>query len=291
MGRRALLNLGLAAMVVVLALVVWLEPGLERGEGPIRLTALAADEVGHVLIRRPGDDDIMLERRGGQWHMTAPIQAPANEFRIEPLLRVVEATSHARFEPAPGDLARYGLDRPRASLRIGDVRIEFGDTEPIDHRRYLRIGAEVHLVDDHYLHRLQAGWPSFVSNSLLPEGARLVRLELPEFTLEQDAEGRWAIEPEQDISMDALNRLVDAWTHARALFVDRYDGDAVQGTVAVTLAGAERPLEFAILESEVDLVLALPEAGLVYHLGSEQGARMLSPAPAFPPDVDEPDLP
>jgi hypothetical protein len=277
MGTRVLLNLGLAVLVLALVLVIWLDPGRE-GEAP-RLTGLAAGAVTRIVIRHGGDDEIRIERGNGQWRMSAPLQAAANEFRIEPLLRVVEATSHARFEAVAGELSRYGLDPPRAVLRADDVEIAFGDTEPIDHRRYMRVGATVHLVEDHYLHRLQAGYPAFVSNRLLPDGGRPVRVELPQFTIAQDALGRWTIEPERDVPIDALDRLVDAWAEARAIIVDRYHGDVAQGTVRVTLEGEVQALEFLVMESEVDLVLALPGSGLVYHLGSEQGARMMDLAP------------
>jgi hypothetical protein len=284
MRRRLLLNVGLAAIVAALVLVVWLEPGIDRETGPARLTALDADVIGRIEIQRSGHDGIIIERSDGQWRLLAPLEAPANEFRIEPLLRIADATTHAHFEAGAGELARYGLDPPRAVLRIDDVEIAFGDTEALDHRRYMRIGNVVHLVEDHYLHRLQTGYASFVSNRLLPEGSRPVRLSLPDFTLAMDAEGRWNTAPEQDFSMDALNRIVDAWIHARAIIVDAYDGDAAQGTISVSLLGRDEPIEFHVIESDVDLILALPEAGLVYHLGSDQGIRMLGRTP----HADEP---
>ncbi len=280
MLKRLLLNLGLAVMVAALVLVVWLEPGIDRDAGSTRLTALAVEEIARIMIQRSGHDEIVLERgEHSQWRLSAPLQAPANEFRIEPLLQIVNATSHARFAAAPGELAGFGLDPPRAVLRIGTVDIAFGDTEPIDHRRYVQVGNIVHLVDDNYLDRLELGPASFVSNRLLPAGSHPVRLVLPDFTIEQDAQGRWRIEPEREISMDALNQIVDAWTHANALLVQPYDGDVAQGKISITLQGSGQPLEYHIIESEADLVLALPEAGLVYHLGSDQGSRMLKPTP------------
>lgn len=285
MKKRLLLNLGLAVMVAALVLVVWFEPGIDREAGSVRLTTLAAEEISTIRIQRSGQDEIELERgKDGQWRLTAPLQAPANEFRIEPLLQIAGATSHVRFAAEPGELAGFGLDPPRAVLRIDAVDIAFGDTEPLDHRRYVQIGNIVHLVDDHYLHRLQLGPASFVSNRLLPAGSHPVRLALPDFTIEQDAQGRWSIDPEQEISMDALNQIVDAWTHASALLVEVYDGGEAQGKISISLQGSEQPLEYLVIESQVDFVLALPEAGLVYHLGSDQGDRMLKPAP----DLDAP---
>lgn len=278
MGRRALLNVGLIVLVCVLALVVWFEPGLERGDAPVRLTELAVGDVDRISIRANGDD-IEMVRTEGEWRMTAPIDVAANGFRIEPLLRVVEATSHSRFRPPAGELSRYGLGTPHALLRANDIEIAFGDSEPIDHRRYVNVGGVVHLIDDHYLHRLQAGFPSFASNRLLPDGARPVAFAFPQFTIAQDAAGLWKMSPERELSMDALNGFVDAWTDARALFIDRYAGDESLGEITVTLRDAARPLTFLILETEADLALAA-DTGLVYHLGSEQGARLLDPAGA-----------
>ncbi len=277
MGRRALLNLVLAVMVIALVLVVWFEPGLEREDAPARLTGLAAGDVDRIGIRIAGGEDIEIMRAAGQWRITAPVDAEANEFRIEPLLRVVEARSYAHFEAEAGELARYGLAPPRALLRVNGVEIAFGDSEPIDHRRYARVGGVVHLIDDHYLPRLQAGLPAFVSNRLLPEGARPVAFVFPNLAVTQSADGRWQVEPERGLSMDAVNRFVDGWAHARAIFVDRHAGEPSQGEITVMLRGAEQPLTFLILETEADVVLAPAGTGLVYHLGSEQGARLLDP--------------
>lgn len=277
MGRRALLNLVLAVMVVALVMVVWFEPGLDREGAPARLTGLVAGDVDSIRIRIAGGEDIEIIRAAGRWRMTAPVAAEANEFRIEPLLRVVEAQSHASFEAEARELARYGLEPPRALLRVNGVEIAFGDTEPIDHRRYVRVGGVVHLIDDHYLPRLQAGFPAFVSNRLLPEGARPVAFAFPELTITQSADGRWQVEPDRELSMDAMNRFVDGWVHARAIFVDRHAGGPAQGEIAVMLRGAEHPLTFLILETETDVVLAPVGTGLAYHLGSEQGARLLDP--------------
>lgn len=277
MSRRALLNLVLAVMVVALVLVVWFEPGLEREDAPAQLTRLAAGDVERIGIRIAGGEDIEIIRAAGQWRMTAPVDAEANEFRVEPLLRVVEAHSHARFEAEARELARYGLEPPRALLHVNGVEIAFGDAEPIDHRRYVRVGGVVHLIDDHYLPRLQAGFPAFVSNRLLPEGARPVALVLPNLAVTQSADGRWRVEPERGLSMDAVNRFIDGWVHARAIYVDRHAGEPAQGEITVTLQGAEQPLTFMILEAETDVVLAPAGTGLAYHLGSEQGARLLEP--------------
>ncbi len=279
MGRRALLNLGLAVTVVALVLVVWFEPGLERDDAPARLTDLAVGDVDRIGIRA-GGEDIDLMRTAGQWRMTAPLAAAANGFRIEPLLRVVEARSHTSFRAEADELGRYGLEPPRALLRVNDIEIAFGDTETVDHRRYMLAGGKVHLVDDHYLHRMQAGFPSFVSNSLLPEGARPVAFTFPHFSVTQSADGRWEIEPERELSMDTLNRFVEGWMHAHAIFVDRHDGGAGQGEITVTLRDTEQPLTFLILGTEVDLVLAPVGSGLAYHLGSEQGERLLDPGRA-----------
>lgn len=279
MGRRALLNLGLAALVAALALIAWLEPGLEREDATARLTGLAVSDVDRIEIRA-GGESIDLWRIEGRWRMTAPVETAANEFRIEPLLRVVEAQSHARFEAVAGELARYGLEPPRALLHVNDVEIAFGDTGPIDQRRYVRVGGFVHLVDDHYLSRLQAGFPSFVTNRLLPEDARPVAFRFPGLVLEQQADGRWRLDPDPALPMDALNRFVDGWTHARAIHIDRHDAESAEGEIVVTLRDRAQPLTFLILETESDVVLSPAGSGLAYHLGSEQGARLLDPLAA-----------
>jgi hypothetical protein len=52
------------------------------------------------------------------------------------------------------DLAKLGLDPPRITLQLNDLSIAFGDEDPIEHDRYVRIGDELLRVPDRFSARL-----------------------------------------------------------------------------------------------------------------------------------------
>lgn len=277
MNRRILLNLGLLALVALLAVIVYFEPGAVRDESSARLTGLSSTEVTRLEIRPAEGEAIVLVREAGQWQLESPIRVAANEFRVEAVLRMIDATSRSRFEAVDGELHRYGLDVPLVELRANGTGLAFGATEPIDRRRYVRVDDTIHLIDVEHFDILNAGYTNLVSSRLLPEGLRPARLELPDLTLIKDAQGRWETTPELDVSMDALNRLIDAWVHARAIMIQRYEPQMPVEVITIESANGGERLEFDVIETRGDLILGRPELGLRYHLGADQGRRMLDP--------------
>ena len=90
----------LALLVAVAGLAAWLL--LEREENRDKTYAastLKAGEVTHVALARrvtaPGSapvmDRITMEKRDGQWRITAPVETRAEASAVERLLSVLEA--------------------------------------------------------------------------------------------------------------------------------------------------------------------------------------------------------
>ena len=146
MSRRAALNLLLLGAVAVLAALVFLQPGIETPPPVPTLTDRAPDSVARLRIERSGQTAVLLEKREGRWLMVEPLSLPANGFRIQTLLEVLGAATERSYRVQDLELARFGLEPPQASLVLDDLRLDFGDTESLSGRRYLRVGDRVHLV-------------------------------------------------------------------------------------------------------------------------------------------------
>jgi hypothetical protein len=278
MTRRALLNVGLLALVAGLLLMVYFEPGVKHEPEHPHLTGLSPNDVQRIRIRQSGGAELSLSRKNGVWMLDAPVATYANEFRIEPLLRVTEAESYASFAAQGQDLKQYQLEPPLAVLRLNDLELEFGGTEPINNRRYVRVDGTVHLIDDHYYFRLQAGFPAFVSNRLLPPDAQPVRVALPDFTLSRDAQGRWSANPAlKGVAADALNSFVDEWKGAQAVEVDRYEDGGTGKKARIEFAAGAAPIDFQVSESGSEVLFGRRDLGLRYHLTTDQARRLLSP--------------
>jgi hypothetical protein len=174
------------------------------------------------------------------------------------------------------DLAGLGLDPPQASVRFDATRIDLGSTEAIEGLRYVKLGAKVYLVEDRYQHLLNAGLANFASRRLLPGEAPITALVLPGLTLTRTGEVHWQLSPEQpDTGADAINRLVQDWQRASALYVRRYIPGDHPDTLRVTVQDSAEPVVFHIVAREPDLVLARPDWGIQYHLAGDVGAKLL----------------
>jgi len=274
-NSRLLLNLGLLGLLVVLIFLVIYEPGLEKPAPPIKLTTLGADKISRLRIERAEHPEVVLEKHDKHWQITAPRRLYANDFYVDSLLRIVSATSHAQYPKTPLDLARFGLETPKLRLHLDDLVIAFGDTEPLNDRRYVLIGDVVHLTTDSYYYRLIGELTSFASTALLPPDAKLVEILLPDEMALRLTEAGWTITPERsDLSADAFTRLADEWRLARAARVKRYQQASDHGRAQLRLASGET-VDYLIMAETPELILARPAIGMQYHLAADAAGRLL----------------
>ncbi len=155
MRKPLLVNGILLLLTLLLGGMVWLTIGQQKPDHPVPLTSLLPEQITLIEIQNSNGADIRLERKEGIWMMTKPSEAKANSARIDGLLQIAQAVSISRFQ-APDDLSEYGLNPPQAVLTINQTRIEMGTANPINHRRYLHVGNEIHLINDRFPHFLQA---------------------------------------------------------------------------------------------------------------------------------------
>jgi hypothetical protein len=307
MKSKLWLNLGLLALIGALALLAVFEPGKEKeeviplarfdapaaqkielsGKETLSLEKLVGTASFHGEAAREGErQDAANEKKNGHWFITAPFQTPANEHRVELLLKIPAATSAARYPAVAGDLARYGLAPPNAVLRLGDMTLEFGDSDPIQQRRYVKVGDTLHLAEDNFHHYLSAPATDYVEKKLLAENPDIVKIEIPGLVLTREEGGKWRSEPAQP-SPNPLYEMVDAWKYASAYDVKRHENkDALPAeTIRITLAQGEA-VEFGIVRREPELILLRAGWGLEFHLTEETSRSLLTlktPEPAAQP--------
>jgi hypothetical protein len=150
MNRWSRVNLllgGTAALL--LALYLWPTAPPPRD----LLTTLDAQAVTSIRVERDDRLQLALQLTAQGWHLTQPVEAPAEARRIAQLLAIVHAPVQARFD-ATGDLAQYGLDRPRAVIRFDQTRLLFGDRDPTQRSRYVLTDDGLQVIDDAYFNLL-----------------------------------------------------------------------------------------------------------------------------------------
>jgi hypothetical protein len=281
MTRRGLLNIVLLAAVLTLGAIAYLGPNDEQPPRT-RLTAVDPEGVQRIEIRHRDTGTMTLVLSAGRWTLTEPLAMPAGDFAIRRLLGVLTEPVSSELEgPQTTDLAKFGLAEPRTVLRFDDTRIEFGDTNPLGSRRYVRTDEGVYLIPDTHLFALERGVYGLVSTRLLPEGARIERLTIDELQVERDGEDRWRLSPpDPTVSNEQLGALMERWSEARALRVAAADDEAEANTpgseVSVELHD-KGTLRFEVHALEPELVLIRPAAAIAYHLPATQAERLLAP--------------
>ena len=111
--------------------------------------------VSRIHLELSAAGTIELRRTNGTWDLVEPMHISANDFRVNALLRVLEAPVHARIDTDGQQLGRFGLAPAQARILLDDKEVLFGDTEPIHGRRYLLYDGKVVLVDDAFFSHIR----------------------------------------------------------------------------------------------------------------------------------------
>lgn len=282
MSTRAWLNLGLIVVLVALALVVYFEPG-QQPPPQMLLTRIDPEKVRQVRVERPHEPAMVLERGADGWRITEPMVLAAHDFRVRALLGVLKARSLSQYPVASLDPARVGLLPPALRLVVDGQTVSFGETEPINQRRYVQIGDVIHLIDNADYLPATGPWTGFISLQLLPHGPQLDAITLSDgAVLNRDAKG-WHLAgaKAEAVSTDALNALVEAWRTVQALRVDVPESPPANetgenGEVVIHISGQPEPVRFQLLSRTAqELILLRSDLGLQYHLPPGQAHALL----------------
>jgi len=278
MKNRWLLNIGLVLLVAALILLVLYKPGARKETEGTPLTALTTDAIQRVRLVRPKQPEIVLEKTGEEWRLTAPRNARANSVRVNELLRLAGTRVSTHFPAAPAELGKYGLDQPLATLLLNDTEIRFGGIHPLENQLYVLHDSQVQLIPASVFRAVSAPLTDFLSTSLLEDKAKPLVFKFQTFSLKQNEQGAWARTPElKGLGSDQTNRFVDEWRYARALSAAPYSGKPVKERVTLTLAdgGQQRSIEFGVLAYKPEFILYRKDEGLEYSFPEEIGTRLL----------------
>jgi hypothetical protein len=288
--KQQRLNLILIAVVLVLGGAVYFGQKKEAPKSP-PLTALKMEAITHLVLSHPKAADIVLDRKDGHWVLSAPVQAPADPFELNSLLSVATAGSKSSIDPRDVKLADLGLDPPGFSLSLNEVKVDFGGVEPLNYRRYVMTGGKIGQIDDPPASALDADYSDLVAKTLLPEGARIAAVAVPGLKVSRSADGKaWVAEPaDPRAGTDELQKFIDAWAGARALWNGAMPADAPKPeanpqTAVVTLDNGQS-YSFAIAAREPQLTLDRADLKVRYSLAKSDVDKLLKlpeppPAPA-----------
>jgi hypothetical protein len=274
MKSRWIINLLLLVAIAILGVVAHFEPGIETPQESPAITSLKQTDVHRIHINRPIRNDVVLVRQAdGQWLLERTTPLPAEDFKVRALTRLAEQKPVRTYAAADMDLAALQLDPPYANAILNGTTVEFGNLEPIDDLRYIRVGNQVHLIPDSYLQLMEASFTQFVRQRLFDKGARITALRLPGLRLTHEDKG-WRLDPVQDIDTDVIQTFIEIWENASSLNVQAADPDKAGEPVEVLFEGSDTPVMFQIISREPELVLVRPDYGIQYRMGNRSEAML-----------------
>lgn len=290
MNTRTLLNLILACVAVLLVLVILYQPGLEQEPLAEPVTTIPADSITRIRVTRKERTPLSFVKTASGWQLTEEQALPASEFQLRALLGILGTRPERSYPDSALDLASAGLEPPQATLLLNDTVINIGNTEALQHNRYIQLGDTVYLVTDKYQHLLNADWTNFVERRLLPENAVLTGIELPGLSLTFTDDGQWQAVPPVESAEDtaAVQALVAQWQTANATYIRRYDGKATNASITLRLADNREPVTLYLHEQQPELVLARPDWGIQYHFPGNLRSTLLglqSPGTTIDPET------
>jgi hypothetical protein len=282
MKNRWLLNVGLALLIGILILLALYKPGARKEPEGTPLTTLSTETIQRIRLARPKQPEIVLDKHGDDWRLTAPRTARANSLRVNELLQLAGTRVNTQFPAAPAELGKYGLDNPLATLFLNDAEIRFGGMHPLDNQLYVLHAGQVQLIPAAAFRAASAPANEFISTSLLEDKTKVLAFRFSTFSLKQNEQGAWVRTPElKNLGSDQVNRFVDEWRYARALSVAPYSGKAVKEHVTLIIADGDkqRTIEFGVLAHKPEFILIRQDENLAYTFPEETGTRLMQLKP------------
>ncbi len=272
MDKRTKTNILLLGLIVLL---LFISTGIDKEEQVVlnRVSNIDAGTITDIRVSRKNGEDYVFIKQADGWHMQSPLQYLANETRINAMLRMLKAESHAELEPAAVQLARFELDDPDVTLQLNEHVFRFGNTDGIDQRRYVLFNDKIYMVNDFLYQQLETNAEFFADTRLLKQGAKIATLAFPDNTLQQ-IDGVWQMQQPIDIKPGQIERLVYSWENAVAISVSSYKEPETDIPITITTAD-NRTLPFNIVDTDPHLILGRKDLGLQYHMGSDDAQKLL----------------
>ncbi len=278
MKSRWFINILLLLAIGILSLVVHFKPGIDQQTQANPITSLKKDQLRRIHVNRPVREDLVfVKNASGRWDIEHIPALPTDRLQMNALLRLAEQEAVRSYPASELELSQLQLEPPYATVFLNDTSVEFGNLEPIEGLRYVRVTDRVHLIPDIYMQLIKLSYTQFVRRRLFEKGTRIAAITLPGLSIRK-ANQNWNIEPAQEISADDLQAFIERWQNATSFNVQT--AAAVEGNeiIEVTLAENAGSIKFSIASREPELVLTRPDLGIQYRMGNT-GINLLALTP------------
>lgn len=126
--------------------VTWRQPA-ETAKQEKVFASVQADKIDSVTVKAASGETTNVEKKGGAWRITAPIDAKADEAELSGITSNLASLDVVRVvDEKPADLKQYGLEKPRIEVGFKSGgktgrRLLIGDKSPTGADLFARTGA------------------------------------------------------------------------------------------------------------------------------------------------------
>jgi hypothetical protein len=279
MKSKVLVNLVLVLLLTGLVLYAFFRPKQQSDPG-IRLTQLKRDDITRITVERRGSPTIQLEKRGGGWRISAPLQTRADPIQVERLADIVTAT--AKHKLPPGDPGRYQLDPPQVRLTLNDQAFAFGRINDVTNEQYVATAGAIYLVAPFFGYGIPTEVGKLVSRKLLDDAEVPVAFDFGRYRIARDERGTWTIEgaapaqPGKALSQDDFNRWADEWRFTSSLGAEPRRGARGREHLVVQFRDGKK-VAMEIVQKQPEFLLVRSDENMQYRFGAAVGRRLLDP--------------
>lgn len=164
-GSRFRLNGFLLLLVCGLAALAWWFSGQQQA-GPVRLLNSTYEDIHLITLVRHQNamdvDTLRFEKQEGEWQMVAPQQHPASVNQIRQLFTLLNEPVVAVYDSAGKDLAQYGLQPARLTLRFNNHQFVLGAINTVSGSRYVLHDNKIKLVSEAVYGLATGNWQAFL---------------------------------------------------------------------------------------------------------------------------------
>jgi len=161
-NKRALLNLLLVALIVIVAAFLGLTDSDDAPSAPVTVSTIDPNSINYITVSRAGQAELQFSKQADGWRLQSPLPAPANSTRIKAMLAILNARSYSQYDVAGLDPDQFGIRNPAVTLRLNEHEFRFGVTAALDDRRYLLYQDRLHLINDGLFQQLQQAPEFFI---------------------------------------------------------------------------------------------------------------------------------
>ncbi|ORU89467.1 MAG: hypothetical protein A6F71_00430 [Cycloclasticus sp. symbiont of Poecilosclerida sp. M] len=256
MGNRLLLNLMLMVLGSLLLGLIWLTQD-KGSEQTLHLSKLDITLIQSITIQRKNQETVELVKAGNEWNMIAPFSVKALSGKIGRLLKISQIKASAKYPLVEDKKKLYGLDQARAQVSFDKTQLTIGKTNPVGQRRYVSDGTSIYLVDDAFLHHLTAPATDYIDTRLLISNSPIIKIETPQYTISQQTDSIWTdeVSPENSLSPDSVQILLDEWRFARAIQITKTTYQPVDFSIKIIFED-NKEHEFLVTKKQNEVYLA-----------------------------------